>query len=86
MNEQLALLPDIVVIHAHNQTGKHLKKCETRPYHLRVTIDQGPKFVGKRISMSLGTRDHGEALKLSEHLITILKKSNFILSAIKTEK
>ena len=56
----------------------HLKKSEGHPYQLRVTIDQGPKFVGKRITIPLSTRDYKEALRLRDHLLHALKSADFL--------
>jgi hypothetical protein len=80
--EQLPLidLPDIVTIQAANN---HLKRSGDRPYTLRFTVCQGPKFTGKRISISLGTKD----IKLAEMVAAItlesLKKGGFIVSDVK---
>ena len=76
-------LPDIVTIQAANN---HLKRCDDRPYTLRFTVDNGPKFVGKRISISLDTKDIAFAERVSAVCIESLKKSGFVLSGIKFSK
>ncbi len=73
-------LPEIVTIQAANN---HLKRSDTRPHTLRFTIDQGPKFVGKRISISLGTKDISLAERISATSIESLKKAGFVLSDIR---
>jgi hypothetical protein len=73
-------LPKIIIKPTPNN---HLKRCGVRPYTVRFTIDQGKKFVGKRVSISTGTKD----LKLAERIaftsIEGLEKADFILSNIK---
>ena len=73
-------LPEIVTIQAANN---HLKRSDTRPYTVRCTVDQGPKFVGKRISMTTGTKDIALAERYSSGAMEMLKKAGFILSDIK---
>ena len=57
---------------------KHLKKSKGHPYQLRVTIDQGPKFVGKRVTVPLGTRDYNEALRIRDLVLEALAKGGFM--------
>ena len=76
-------LPDIVTIQAVNN---HLKRSDTRPYTLRFTVDQGPKFVGKRISISLETKDIKFAERVGATSIESLKKAGFVLSDIRFGK
>ena len=76
-------LPDVVTIKA---ARNRLKRCGGRPYTLRVTIDQGPKFVGKRISISTETKDLTQAEKSSALALAMMKKGGFTLSDIKFSK
>lgn len=57
---------------------KHLKKSKGHPYQLRVTIDQGPKFVGKRVTIPIGTRDPNEATRIRDLVLEALDKGGFL--------
>ena len=76
-------LPDVVSIKAGNN---HLKRSDNRPYTFRFTVDQGPKFVGKRISISLDTKDIALAERVSAISLESLKKAGFVMSDIKLGK
>jgi hypothetical protein len=80
--DQLPLiqLPDIVTIQAANN---HLKKSGDRCYTLRFTVTQGPKFTGKRISVSLGTKDLVLAERVRAISLESLKKAGFRCDEIK---
>ena len=83
--EQIPLLklPDIVTIAC---ARNRLKKCGDRCYSFRCTIDQGPKFVGKRISISLGTRDLVLAEKIAAMTLECLRKGGFTCGDVKFSK
>jgi len=76
----LIKLPDIVTVAC---ARNRLKKCGDRCYTLRFTIDQGVKFVGKRISISLETKDIVLAEKVAAICLGSLKKGGFRFSAVK---
>ena len=80
--EQIPLiqLPDIVTIQAANN---HLKKVGDRCYTLRFTVTQGKKFTGKRISISLGTKDLSLAERVSATSLEALKKAGFRCEDVK---
>ena len=73
-------LPDIVTVEAQNN---HLKRSGDRPYTLRFTVCQGPKFTGKRISVSLGTKDIVLAERVSAIALESLKKGGFRVANVK---
>ena len=52
----------------------HLKKSEGRPYQMRIMIDQGPKMIGKRMTIPLETYDPKEAMARRDMYIRFLKK------------
>lgn len=39
----------------------HLRQKESGLWQVRLTVDRGPKFVGKRVTLGLGTKDVREA-------------------------
>ncbi len=80
--EQLHLLkpPKIVTVAC---SRNRLKKCGDRCYTLRFTVDQGPKFMGKRISISTETKDIVLAEKVSALCLGAMKKGGFIFSAVR---
>jgi hypothetical protein len=77
--EQLTLLnlPRIPINPRHK---KLLKRSGERPYTLRFTVDQGKKFVGKRISMTLHTKDLSFAARCTGMIYEALEKADFILT------
>jgi hypothetical protein len=80
--EQLDLI-DLPEIPVKPTPNNHLKRSNQRPYTLRFTVDQGPKFVGKRISISLETKDISFAERVSSVSLESLRKAGFILSDIR---
>ena len=76
-------LPKTIKIQTANN---HLKQCDTRPYTFRFTVDQGPKFIGKRISISLETKDISLAEKISAVSLESLRKAGFVVSDIRFGK
>jgi len=68
----------IELVQCHKPDAHHLKKSAGHPYQLRVTIDQGPKFVGKRVTVPLGTRDYQEALRLRDLILMALAAGDFM--------
>lgn len=78
--------PNLIHIPSNASTpaeNNHLKRSGYRPYTFRFTVDQGPKFVGKRISISLETKDIAKAEWVSAICLASLKKAGFVLSDIK---
>ena len=60
-----------------------LKRSGDRPYTLRFTVDQGPKFVGKRVSLTLDTKDLPLAAKVAGLVVETLRKADFLLENVK---
>jgi hypothetical protein len=64
----------------------HLKNHGDRAYTFRIYITQGPKFCGKRISVSTGTKD----IKLASEVVGLtteaLKDAGFIYEGFRFSK
>jgi hypothetical protein len=73
-------LPKIAIKPTPNN---HLKRSDDRPYTVRFTIDQGPKFIGKRISLTTGTKDIAKAEWVASTSMKSLEKAGFVLGGIK---
>ena len=76
-------LPKIAIKPTPNN---HLKRSGFRPYTVRFTVDQGKKFVGKRVSITLGSKDIRLCEWVASTAISGLEKAGFILSNIKFGK
>jgi hypothetical protein len=76
----LIKLPKIAIKPTPNN---HLKRSGVRPYTVRFTVDQGKKFVGKRVSITLGSKDIKMCEWVASTTILGLEKAEFILSKIK---
>lgn len=55
------------------------KPSKSHPYQMRITVDQGPKFTGKRVCFSLGTHDKMEAIKRRDCILDCLEKAEFVV-------
>ena len=78
-SEQLILpLYYLELVQFQKVDNHHLKKSDGCPYQLRVTIDQGPKFGGKRVTIPLGTRDYNETAKARDLVLKVLVAENFV--------
>ena len=68
-------MPDIPPVEGEKT---HLKNHGDRAYTFRIFITQGPKFCGKRISVTTGTKD----IKLASEVVRLtteaLKSAGFI--------
>ncbi len=54
--------------------NRYLKKSEGKHYQMRVMIDRGKKLVGKRMTMSLGTRDLEKARAARDAILKLFDK------------
>jgi len=70
-------LPDIVI---DPKDKELLKRSGDRPYTWRGTIDQAAKYVGKRVSVSTGTKDIRIAAMCRMLIVESLKAAGFIIS------
>lgn len=78
-HEQMPLpMRCLYLVECHKKDTRNLKKSQGHPYQLRVTIDQGPKFVGKRVTVPLGTRDYHEAIRLRDMMLKALASGDFL--------
>lgn len=62
----------------------HLHWEKHKGWMLRVTVDLGPKVVGKRVKFRLGTKDLEEALKSRELVLSTLRKLGLTLKISKS--
>ena len=58
----------------------HLRKKPSGYWQLRVTIDRGPKLVGQRVILGLGTHDAEEARKRRDVVLAGFKKAGHVIS------
>lgn len=58
----------------------HLRRKPNGYYQLRVTIDRGPKLVGKRETFGLGTRNVRTARQRRDFALSLLKKAGHVIT------
>ena len=75
LNLPLQFVRTIVCGNASNQ---YLEKDDGRPFRMRITICQGPKFIGKRVKIPLKTRDPHEAQLRRDAILSGLNQAGFI--------
>ena len=61
----------------HDQ-NHHLRRKPSGLFQLRLTVDRGPKFVGERLTIGLGTRDYAEAIQRRDVVLEALQKARLV--------
>jgi hypothetical protein len=58
----------------------HLRRKENGYVQLRVTIDRGPRLVGKRVTFGLGTKNVRIARQRRDFALSLLKKAGHVIT------
>lgn len=79
MAEQLQLpLERVTLIECGARANHHLRRKKSGLWQMRVTIDQGPRYVGRRVVIGLGTKDLRKARKRRDKIILVLRQAGKI--------
>jgi hypothetical protein len=74
MNQQLELpLKLHSLVECGANVNHHLRRKPSGLWQLRITIDRGPKYVGRRVVIGLATRDVREARARRDLVLQALK-------------
>ena len=74
MNDQLKLpLSFLDLVEAGGNINHHLRRKKSGLWQVRFTVDRGPKFVGRRVVIGLGTREVREARARRDLILQALK-------------
>ena len=72
--EQLTLpLKFLELIECGSDVNHHLRRKPSGLWQVRLTVDRGPKYVGRRVTLGLGTKDVREARARRDLILQALK-------------
>ncbi len=74
MNHELSFpFGSKVLIECGSGVNHHLRRKRSGLWQVRFTVDRGPKYVGRRVVIGLGTRDVREARARRDLILQALK-------------